>query len=460
VALRSILIVDDESSMRHLLSVILTERGYEARAVASGEDALRELAVHDYDLVLTDVRMPGMGGLALLAGIQRAHPELMVVVMSAYGSHDAAVEAMKAGAYDYLSKPFRPDEVVLVLRKAEERERLSRENRRLRRELASGFGLEHLIGPSEAMQGVLRQVRKLAPQRTTVLLTGESGTGKELVARALHELSPRASLPFVAVNCGAIPGELIESELFGHAKGAFTDAIRTKKGLAAEADGGTLFLDEVGELPLQLQVKLLRFLQEEEVRPVGDTRSVKVDVRVVAASARDLGKAVAAGQFREDLYYRLDVVGVRLPPLRERPEDVEPLARHFLSRFAGLRPDLPRLELSDAAREALGAYRWPGNVRELRHALERAVVLADGPVIREEDLPEAVRACALAPPPPAPPGPDSALSVKRATRELEQRLIREALARTGGNRTRAAQLLELSYRALLYKIKEYGLGDA
>ena len=444
--------------MRHLLSVILTERGYEARAVASGEDALRELAAHDYDLVLTDVRMPGMGGLALLAGIQRAHPDLMVIVMSAYGSLDAAVEAMKAGAYDYLSKPFRPDEVVLVLRKAEERERLSRENRRLRRELASGFGLEHLVGPSEAMQGVLRQVRKLAPQRTTVLLTGESGTGKELVARALHELSPRASLPFVAVNCGAIPGELIESELFGHAKGAFTDAVRNKKGLATEADGGTLFLDEIGEMPLPMQVKLLRFLQEEEVRPVGDTRSVKVDVRVVAASARDLARAVAAGQFREDLYYRLDVVGLRIPPLRERPEDVEPLARHFLSRFAGLRPDLPQLELSDSARDALGAYRWPGNVRELRHALERAVVLADGPLIGEEDLPDAVRA-------PRSQGarggvPEGSLSVKRATRELEERLIRAALERTGGNRTRAAELLDLSYRALLYKIKEYGLSDA
>ncbi|MGB8929616.1 MAG: sigma-54 dependent transcriptional regulator [Anaeromyxobacteraceae bacterium] len=458
MALRSVLIVDDESSMRHLLSVILTERGYEVRAVARGEDALRELDVHEYDLVLTDVRMPGMGGLALLAGIQRAHPDLMVIVMSAYGSHEAAVEAMKAGAYDYLSKPFRPDEVVLVLRKAEERERLSRENRRLRRELAGGYGPEQLVGQSEAMQGVLRQVRKLAPQRTTVLLTGESGTGKELVARALHDLSPRAALPFVAVNCGAIPGELIESELFGHARGAFTDAVRAKKGLATEADGGTLFLDEIGELPLAMQVKLLRFLQEEEVRPVGDTRAVKVDVRVVAASARDLARAVAAGQFREDLYYRLDVVGLRLPPLRERPEDVEALAQHFLAGFAGLRPDLARLELSDAARDALRAYRWPGNVRELRHALERAVVLADGPLIREEDLPDAVRAGGARPPPV--PGPDAALSVKRATRELEERLIRAALARTGGNRTRAAELLELSYRALLYKIKEYGVGDA
>ncbi|HSN16361.1 MAG TPA: sigma-54 dependent transcriptional regulator [Anaeromyxobacteraceae bacterium] len=458
MGLRSVLVVDDESSMRHLLSVILAERGYDVRAVASGEDALRELAARDYDLVLTDVRMPGMGGLALLAEIQRAHPDLMVIVMSAYGSHEAAVEAMKAGAYDYLSKPFRPDEVVLVLRKAEERERLSRENRRLRRELADGYGLEQLVGPSEAMQAVLRQVRKLAPQRTTVLLTGESGTGKELVARALHDLSPRAALPFVAVNCGAIPGELIESELFGHARGAFTDAVRAKKGLAAEADGGTLFLDEVGELPLAMQVKLLRFLQEEEVRPVGDTRAVKVDVRVVAASARDLARAVQEGQFREDLYYRLDVVGLRLPPLRERPGDVGPLAHHFLARLASLRPDLPRLELSDGAREALAAHRWPGNVRELRHAIERAVVLADGPVIREEDLPDAVRAPCPRALPEAAPGGD--LSVKRATRELEERLIRAALARTGGNRTRAAQLLDLSYRALLYKIKEYGLGDA
>src|SRR5512145_157891 len=388
--------------MRHLLSVILTERAYESRAVASAEEALRELGARDFDLVLTDVRMPGMGGIRLLGEIQRSHPELMVIVMSAYGSHDAAVEAMKAGAYDYLSKPFRPDDVVLVLRKAEERERLSRENRRLRRELASGFGLEHLVGPSEAMQAVLRQVRKLAPQRTTVLITGESGTGKELVARALHDLSPRAACPFVAVNCGAIPGELIESELFGHVRGAFTDAVRNKKGLAAEADGGTLFLDEVGELPLATQVKLLRFLQEEEIRPVGDTRSTRVDVRVVAATARDLGRAVKAGQFREDLFYRLDVVGIRLPPLRERPQDIEPLAHHFLARFVGLRPDLPRLELSDSARDALLAWRWPGNVRELRHALERAVVLAEGATIREEDLPEAVRAgCAIPAHPPA-----------------------------------------------------------
>jgi two-component system, NtrC family, response regulator AtoC len=456
VALRNVLIVDDEASMRHLLSVILAEHGYEPRAVSSAEDALRELAARDHDLVLTDVRMPGMGGLALLAEIQRTAPELMVIVMSAYGSQEAAIEAMKAGAYDYLSKPFRPDEVVLVLRKAEERERLARENRRLRAELAAEWGVDRLVGASGAMQEVLRQVRKVAPQKTTVLLQGESGTGKELVARALHDLSPRASFPFVAVNCGAIPAELIESELFGHVKGAFTDARRDKKGLAAEADGGTIFLDEIGELPLALQVKLLRFLQEEEIRPVGDVRARKVDVRVVAATGRDLSRAVAAGEFREDLYWRLNVVGVRLPALRERPEDIPALAAHFLARYARLRPELPALALAPDALDALAGHRWPGNVRELQHAMERAVVLAEGPVLREEDLPETVRAPG---PRPAVAVPEGSLSVKRAVRSVEAQLIRAALERTGGNRTRAAELLDLSYRALLYKIKDYGVGE-
>ncbi|ACG71912.1 two component, sigma54 specific, transcriptional regulator, Fis family [Anaeromyxobacter sp. K] len=457
MGLRNVLVVDDEASIRHLLSVILVDHGYDPRAVATGEEALKELAVREYDLVLTDVRMPGMGGLGLLREIQRTAPELMVIVMSAYGAHDAAIEAMKTGAYDYLSKPFKPDEVVLVLRKAEERERLARENRRLRTELSAGYSPEHMVGTSEPMREVSRQIRKIAQQKTTVLVQGESGTGKELVARAIHQLSPRAALPFVAVNCGAIPPELIESELFGHVKGAFTDAIRAKKGLAVEADGGTLFLDEIGELPLGLQVKLLRFLQEEEVRPVGDTRIRRVDVRVIAATAVDLRAAVAAGRFREDLYWRLDVVGVRLPPLRERREDVPALLDHFLARFRHLRPELPGLALSDEARAALLAHGWPGNVRELEHAVERAVVLADGPVLREEDLPEAVRATARPATGPA-EAAEGSLSVKRATRALEERLIRAALERTGGNRTRAAELLELSYGALLYKIKEYGVG--
>jgi two-component system, NtrC family, response regulator AtoC len=306
------------------------------------------------------------------------------------------------------------------------------------------------------MREVLRNVQKVAPQKTTVLVEGESGTGKELVARALHDLSPRASFSFVAVNCGAIPGELMESELFGHAKGAFTDASRAKKGLAEEADGGTLFLDEIGEMPLHLQVKLLRFLQDEEVRPLGDVRPRKVDVRVVAATARSLRKAVDEGRFREDLFYRLDVVHVRLPPLRERGDDVPALAEHFLARFSRLRPELPSMSLSGEAREALAAHTWPGNVRELEHVLERAVVLAEGPVIRVEDLPDAVRDPPRVRGAPAPPL-EGTLSIKRGTRALEESLIRAALEKTGGNRTRAAELLELSYRALLYKIKDYGI---
>jgi len=454
VAFRTVLIVDDEESMRHLLSLILRDHGWEARAVAGGEEALRELRARDYDLVLSDVRMPGMDGITLLRKAREQKPDLTFIAMSAYGSHDAALEAMKAGAYDYVSKPFRPDEVVLVIRKAEERERLWRENRRLRGELAREYRVDNLVGQSEAMAELLRQVRRVAPAKTTVLLEGESGTGKELVARALHDLSPRAGLPFVAVNCGAMPAELMESELFGHVKGAFTDASRDKRGLAAEADGGTLFLDEIGELPLLLQVKLLRFLQDEEIRRVGDTRSQKVDVRVVAASARDLSVAVARSEFRQDLLYRLDVVRLRLPPLRERQGDIPVLARHFLERFARMRPGPPLRGLSAEALEALAAYRWPGNVRELEHAVERAVILAEGPELREEDLPEGVRS----PPPAPPPVPEGQeLSVKRQGRALEEALIRRALLRTGGNRTRAAALLELSYRALLYKIKEYGI---
>jgi two-component system response regulator AtoC len=457
VSIRTILVVEDEEPLRHLLSVILQDHGYEVRAVSSAEDALKEVEARGYDLVLTDVRMPRMDGLELVRELHRLQPGLTVVVMSAYGTHDTALEAVKAGAYDYIPKPFKPDDVLLLLHKVEERERLARENRRLRSELASAYGQDNQVIASAAMQEVMRSIQKVAPQKTTVLLHGESGTGKELVARALHELSPRASFPFVAVNCGAIPSELIESELFGHVKGAFTDARRDRKGLAAEADGGTLFLDEIGELPVALQVKLLRFLQEEEVRPVGDERSRKVDVRVIAATARDLGRAVAQGQFREDLYWRLNVVAVRLPPLRERKDDIPAMAAHFLARFGRLRPELPRLALSAAAHETLLEHRWPGNVRELEHAIERAVVLAEGPEIREEDLPETVRWAGAAAPEVPFSGDD--LSLKGMVRRAEEQVIRAALQRTGGNRTRAAELLGISYRGLLYKIKEYGISE-
>ena len=457
MALRSILIADDEEPIRHVLTVLLSEHGFFVRAVKDGEEALRELSARDYDALVTDVRMPRVDGLQLVRTVQEQSPDTTVIVMSAYGSHDLAIEAMKAGAYDYLGKPFRPDEVLLVLRKAEERERLRAENRRLRREIEASRGTGAIVAESPAMKEVVRLLHKVAPAKTTVLITGESGTGKELIARALHDLSPRAESPFVAVNCGAIPEQLIESELFGHAKGAFTGAVAAKRGLFEEADGGTLLLDEVGDLPLHLQVSLLRVLQEGECRRVGDARAIRVDVRVLAATHQDLSQLVAAGTFREDLFYRLNVVGLRLPPLRERCEEIEPLARRFLARHAA-RLGIAEKPLSPAALHLLLGWRWPGNVRELENALERALVLSEGPEIEPEALPEEMRASAApSGPPPAPVEGD--LSVKRAQRVLEADLIRRALERTNGNRTRAAELLELSPRALLYKIRDYGIDE-
>jgi two-component system response regulator AtoC len=456
MGLRSILIADDEESIRHVLTVLLSDCGYDVRAVADGEEALRELSARDYDALVTDVRMPKIDGLALVRAAQAASPETTIIVMSAYGSHEVAIEAMKAGAYDYLGKPFRPDEVLLVLRKAEERERLRKENLRLRREIAAARGPAQLIAEGPAMKEVMRVVQKVAPASATVLIEGESGTGKEVVARAIHELSPRAERPFVAVNCGAIPETLIESELFGHAKGAFTDARTAKRGLFEEAEGGTLLLDEIGELPLAVQPSLLRVLQDSEVRRVGDSRSARVDVRVLAATNKDLAALVAAGRFREDLYYRLNVVQVKLPPLRDRAEEIPALAARFLERH-GARMGMPARQISPGAQELLLRYRWPGNVRELENALERALVLSEEQEIEPESLPEAVQRAGAKPEPvPSALDPDD-LSVKRAQRVLEADLIRKALERTGGNRTRAAEMLELSPRALLYKIREYGL---
>jgi two-component system response regulator AtoC len=456
MALRSILIADDEESIRHVLTVLLQERGYEVRAVADGEEALQELRVRDYDALVTDVRMPKMDGLQLVRAVQQASPETTIIVMSAYGSHEVAIEAMKAGAYDYLGKPFRPDEVLLVLRKAEERERLRTENLRLRREIAAARGPSQLIAESDQMKEVMRVVQKVAGTPTTVLIEGESGTGKEVVARAIHELSARSERPFVAVNCGAIPETLIESELFGHAKGAFTDARTAKRGLFEEADGGTLLLDEIGELPLAVQPSLLRVLQEGEVRRVGDARSARVDVRVLAATNKDLAGLVGAGRFREDLFYRLNVVQLKLPPLRERAGEIPALAARFLERHAA-RLGLPARRISPAAQELLFRYRWPGNVRELENALERALVLSEEEEIEPDALPDVVKRAGAKPEPvPSALDPDD-LSVKRGQRVLEAELIRKALERTGGNRTRAAEMLELSPRALLYKIREYGL---
>ena len=361
-------------------------------------------------------------------------------------------EITKSGAYDYVSKPFKQDEVLLALRKAEEREQLRRENERLRADIAASARFEEMIGRSDAMKKVFKIVDRAAEVGTTILITGESGTGKELVARALHRRGPRAQKPFVAVNCGAIPESLHESELFGHKRGAFTDASSDKTGLFEAAHEGTLFLDEIGELPLALQVKLLRVLQEGTFRKVGETKDKKVDVRVVAATVRDLEEEVREGGFREDLYYRLHVLPIEVPPLRARKDDVLLLVDHFIARN-NVRLGTKTRGIDDAARKLLLAYPWPGNVRELENVLERAMVLAESDVIGEADLPDRVRqkdgaTLSLA---------GDELSIKKTTRYIEETLIKRALVVTKGNRTAAARLLEISHRALLYKIKDYGI---
>jgi two-component system response regulator AtoC len=407
------------------------------------------------DVVLCDLRMPGIDGLELLPQLLRLLPGLTVILMSAYGGRELALEALKRGAYDYLAKPFPPSEAMLAIRKAQERERLRRTNELLRREIERSVGRRPIVAASEKMVAVLELIERAAEFKATVLLTGESGTGKEVLARALHDQSARRGQAFVAVNCGAIPEALLESELFGHAKGAFTGADRARRGLFLEADGGSLFLDEIGELPLALQVKLLRVLQEEEVRPVGDSKSRSIDVRVIAATARDLTQEVAAGRFREDLFYRLDVVRVTVPPLRERREDIPLLVDHFLAQCRASLGKSVR-GIADDALARLVAYAWPGNVRELENVIERAVILADGERVTLRELPENVAE-------PAGAAADTAtvpgdFSLGSARRRFEAQWIREALEANGGNRTHAARALGISHRALLYKLKEYGLG--
>ena len=452
-AMDRVLVVDDEENIRHLLLVILKKAGFEATAVPGAREALKLLEKRDFGIVLSDIRMPGMDGRELLKRIVASGRRCYTIMMSAYGGNEMALACMKEGAYDYFNKPFKADEVVLLLRKALERERLSVENDRLRGELAERFSFDNIIGRSEEMSNILETVRKIAPHKTTVLLTGESGTGKELLARAIHRNSPRGRRTMVPVNCGAIPENLLESELFGHAKGAFTGAVKAKQGLFQVASGGTLFLDEIGELPLLLQVKLLRVLETELIRPVGATSPEQVDVRLVAATSRNMEEEIRAGRFREDLFYRLNVLHIQVPPLRRRGEDIPPLVDHFLERFA--RKFSRQLSgLTTSAMDAVLAYDWPGNIRELENALERAVLLSDGAAIGLDGFPKEVRR-----------GrslrgivdDDDDLSIKRRTAVLEAELIRRALEQTGGNRTQACKLLQISHRALLYKIKDYGV---
>ena len=453
--MRRVLVVDDEENIRIVLKTLLRRHGYEVETAASADDALAAIGAFDPDVILTDVRMPKVSGLDLLATLKAKNSPATVIVMSAFGNVELALEAMKAGAYDYIPKPFKPDEVVLALRKAEEREALRRENRALKEEIRKEHQFESILAKSDAMRDIFKTIAKIADFKTTVLISGESGVGKELVARALHKRSSRKGGPFVAINCGAIPENLLESELFGHRRGAFTDANADKRGLFEEADTGTLFLDDIGDLPLGLQVKLLRVLQDETIRRLGDVRDIKVDVRIVAATHRDLAADVKAGRFREDLYYRLNVLALHVPPLRERKEDTQLLVDHFLARNnARLGTDIRGVD--PEARRLLLEYPWPGNVRELENTIERAMVLAEGEVLSAADLPERVRD---AQDPIQMQLASGELSVKKATRVVEEVLIRRALQRTKGNRTKAAEVLEISHRALLYKIKNYKITD-
>lgn len=448
-----ILIIDDEESLRHMLSLVLRSQGWEVRSMSDGEAGLKELISSEYDLAICDVRMPKMGGLELLEELTERGISTMVIVMSAFGSRDLAIEALKRGAYDYIDKPFEKDEILLTVYKALERLRLERENRALRSQVNHSPGLERLIGDSPPMTSAKTLIQKVASFKSTVLLNGESGTGKELAARAIHDLSPRKDGPFVAINCGAIPAPLLESELFGHRRGAFTDATADKDGLFTAADKGTLFLDEIAELPLELQVKLLRVLQDNQIRPLGASESHHVDVRIIAATHHDLEERVRARAFREDLFYRLHVIALRMPPLRERREDIPRLVEHFIS-IQNHRLGTKITGVSREVLQTLTNYSWPGNVRELQNCIERGMVLCDGLIIDLKALPEQIRASQD---PMEEIFHGEELSIKKLSSQLERILITRALAKTEGNRTHAAKLLEISHRALLYKLKDYDL---
>lgn len=450
---KHILIIDDEANMRHMLTEVLERKGYQVTAASDGLGALSVLKDRPFDLILCDLRMPQMDGLTFLKKVSEQGLDATTIVMSAYGSIDTAVEAMKQGAADYISKPFKPDEILLKVAQTEERNRLRQENLRLRNEVLEEFSFENMVAKSKPMKEIFETIQKIAGYKTTTLITGESGTGKELIARAIHYNGIRKNAPIVAVNCGGLPENLLESELFGYVKGAFTDAVKDKAGLFQEANGGTLFLDEIGDLPLPLQVKLLRVLQDEIVRPLGSTDNIKVDVRIVAATAADLNDKIRQGTFRDDLFYRINVLHIEVPPLRERKEDIPMLVEHFVRKF-NKRLNKGLKGFSSEALQALLRYPWPGNVRELENLIERTMVLTEHEEIPLKDLPEELYE---QPTTRASLWPFSGLSIKANTIALEKDLIEKALKETNRNRTKAARHLEISYPTLLAKMKAYGI---
>lgn len=446
-----ILVVDDEVEMRHLLGKVLAKEGYSVETSPGGANALKKLGNTPCDIVVTDLRMLEMDGIEVLRAIKRARPETTVILMTAFGSIDSAVQAMKEGAYHYITKPFKMEELLILLRRALEERQLRQEVRSLRQEVRSRYQLSHIVGKGQAMQEVFELIRKVSGSKSTVLLRGESGTGKELVAGAIHDNSPRKDRPFIAVNCSALPEALLESELFGHVKGAFTGAVACKKGLFEEAQSGTIFLDEICDISVAVQAKLLRAIQEGEIKPVGGVKSIQVDSRLIAATNQNLEEAIRRGKFREDLFYRLNVVSITLPPLRERPEDIPLLAYHFLKKYAR-QVQREILGIDPEALDLLLGYPWPGNVRELENAIERAIVLGQNPRILAADLPPSVTAEKIG-------------LLKRALKEevtlaeLEREYIDQVLKKTKGHRSLAAKILGIDRRTLYRKGKKYDLGE-
>ncbi|PWC91497.1 Fis family transcriptional regulator [Azospirillum sp. TSH100] len=447
-----ILIVDDEVRLAEVTAVALEARGFPAHFVESAAAALAWLEDNRVSLILTDLRMPGMDGRALLAALQSARPEIPVVIVTAYASVPDAVALVREGAFDYISKPFEIDDLVATIERALKLKEAEADNRRLREELREKYDFGSLVGTSDAFRAVLRQITEVCDSRATVLLQGESGTGKELVARAIHDNSPRRNKPFIAVNCAAIPDNLLESELFGHVKGAFTGAVANREGRFSAADGGTLFLDEIGDMPLPLQVKVLRAIQEQSFEMVGSTRTLSVDVRFIAASHRDLRREVERGAFREDLYYRLNVFPIRLPALRERGDDLEDLAGHFLGRHA--KSMGKRLTgFSRPALSAMMAYHWPGNIRELQNCVERAVIVARGSMVEVSDLPTYI----FEDRPPLAQAARLPADLDAELERIERKFLTDALQESGGVQANAAKRLGITERSLWHRVKKFGI---
>lgn len=453
-----ILVIDDEAGIVEMLTILFEKEGYEVASARSAGDGMKRLEVFDPDLVLTDYRMPDGTGLDVLKRVRELAPDTPVVMITAYTSTKTAIEALKAGAYDYVSKPFDVDELKHTVERALERKRLSEENVALRRKVA-GTSFGALVGVSRRMRTVFELIDRIGKTTSTVLVTGESGTGKELIARAIHQSSPRATRPFISINCGALPENLLESELFGHERGAFTGAVKEKKGLFQEAEGGTLFLDEIGETTLTMQVKLLRAIQERVVRRVGGNLEEPVDVRIICATNKDLAKRVADGVFREDLYYRINVIPLLIPPLRERRDDVPYLVRHFLKKVCAEQA-VTEKKISSEAMRILEAQPWPGNVRELENLIERTVALEPSGIITSASLPESFLHPAGVPPSASLDGfdlPPEGLDLEAYLEWIGKRMMLQALERTGGVQTRAAELLRMAERSFRYYAKKYGL---